>query len=54
MKVYLVYECYFKDDGKFIKILRKVLKDRDRALAMVEDFPVTLLQWMEIEQRDLE
>jgi hypothetical protein len=54
MKIYLVYECYFADNGAFKKVLKKLLKDKNEATKLMDDYPVEFLNWMEIEERNLE
>ena len=54
MRIYLVYVCYFTDAGVFKKVLKKLLKDREAANELIDNYPTTLLQWMEIEERILE
>lgn len=54
MKVYLLYECYFTDAGVFKKVLRKIYNQGIKVQYDFDTYNETLLQWLEVEERELE
>lgn len=54
MTIYLMYDCYFRDDGSFRKVLRKLFDSKEKADEYYDNYEITLLQWLEVEERNLE
>ena len=54
MKIYLVYECYFMQDGRFKKVLKKLVDSIEKADDIYGNYGCNLLDWLEIEERTLE
>ena len=54
MNIYLVYECYFMHDGRFKKVLKKIVDSLEKADDIYDNYECSLLDWLEIEERNLE